>query len=590
MAGEALRQRRAPGAGHQAGPWLHAEPRLRAGADPAGTRRRDRTQSRRGRRGKPEERRAVPLLQRIDQDSLFVPPRPAAASRPSAAGQRSRASQAPRPRIRFRPRRSSRSRCRRACASACRFWCRCGSSPRAWIAAAGRATWSQRELERALAAWVDALAARRAERRPCSGTTWQPAAPSCCSTASTRCAVSEARDGADVYPARAAPERPRRRAPALGAAGNRMLLTSRPYGLDEAGSPASGWRARRSNRCPSRCSSFSSPRWFHTLGKPELAGQLLDAIARPRRLAPLVENPLLLTAVCVLYDNGGRLPEDRYELYKSIVERRAAQPLPGRCPRARAGPAAAGGDRLRHARGRAGRATRQTPAAEISWIETERLLADFAEQNPAFERGRGRAGGAARGAAEPLGPAGAAAGRARRLLPSELPGVPGRPADRARQRSDLDRLFRDARRRSPEWRPTLLFLFAAQIANRDPEWGLDLLARLAREPEAAPRSQANPAPAVLIAEALELCLAKGYRIPETVADRFRGLAVGAIEDEIELKARQAWVSRSAGSATRASSTCATRAPMSTYRPEPILTARRARRSRSRPRSGSAATR
>ena len=31
--------------------------------------------------------------------------------------------------------------------------------------------------------------------------------------------------------------------------------------------------------------------------------------------------------------------------------------------------------------------TRQTPAAEISWIEAERLLAHFAEQNPAYGRG-----------------------------------------------------------------------------------------------------------------------------------------------------------------------------------------------------------
>ena len=28
---------------------------------------------------------------------------------------------------------------------------------------------------------------------------------------------------------------------------------------------------------------------------------------------------MLLTALCVLYDSGGRLPEDRYDLYKSIV-------------------------------------------------------------------------------------------------------------------------------------------------------------------------------------------------------------------------------------------------------------------------------
>ena len=37
--------------------------------------------------------------------------------------------------------------------------------------------------------------------------------------------------------------------------------------------------------------------------------------------------------------------------------------------------------------GEPGAAPRQTPAAEISWVETERLLADFAEHNPAYGRG-----------------------------------------------------------------------------------------------------------------------------------------------------------------------------------------------------------
>ena len=84
-------------------------------------------------------------------------------------------------------------------------------------------------------------------------------------------------------------------------------------------------------------------------------------------------------------------------------------------------------------------APRQTPAAEISWVETERLLAHFAEQNPALWARRGRRGGPARGAPDPLRPAAAAAERAGRLLSSELSGVPRGPAHRARQRKTGDR-------------------------------------------------------------------------------------------------------------------------------------------------------
>jgi formylglycine-generating enzyme required for sulfatase activity len=50
---------------------------------------------------------------------------------------------------------------------------------------------------------------------------------------------------------------------------------------------------------------------------------------------------------------------------------------------------------------------------------------------------------------------------------------------------------------------------------------------------------ANPAPALFIAEALDLCFAKKYAIPEQLKETFRRLCLGAIEDEIALQARQA---------------------------------------------------
>ena len=50
--------------------------------------------------------------------------------------------------------------------------------------------------------------------------------------------------------------------------------------------------------------------------------------------------------------------------------------------------------------------------------------------------------------------------------------------------------------------------------------------------------KANPAPAVFVAAALELCLAKRYQIPEALAEAFRRLSLDAIENEVELQARQ----------------------------------------------------
>jgi hypothetical protein len=179
---------------------------------------------------------------------------------------------------------------------------------------------------------------------------------------------------------------------------------------------------------------------------------------------------------------------------------------------------------------------RVTPAAEISWVETERLLAAFAALNPALEKGQ----------------VDSALRREELLTRSGL--LLPRPNERAafyhlsfqeflaaqriaRVGDDLEAVFH-ARGPVAEWRPTLLFLFAAQIFNKDAEWGLGLLDRLIA---GLNRQMVKAAPglAVFIAEALELCLSKNYRVPENLAEAFCRLAREAIEDEVELRARQA---------------------------------------------------
>jgi hypothetical protein len=179
---------------------------------------------------------------------------------------------------------------------------------------------------------------------------------------------------------------------------------------------------------------------------------------------------------------------------------------------------------------------RRTPAAEISWIETERLLTDFAERNPAYGRGE----------------VDAAVQREELLTRSGL--LLPRPNERAafyhlsfQEFLAAQRIARRGERHvieaietrctTPEWRPTLLFLFAAQVFQMDPEWGLELLGRLVEGQDVA-AVNANPARAVFVAEALELCVAKRYQIPEALAERFHRLSLDAIEDEVELRSRQ----------------------------------------------------
>jgi hypothetical protein len=50
-------------------------------------------------------------------------------------------------------------------------------------------------------------------------------------------------------------------------------------------------------------------RWFHTLDKAELTAGLITSTADRDDPTPLAENPLLLTALCVIHGTGGRLPE-----------------------------------------------------------------------------------------------------------------------------------------------------------------------------------------------------------------------------------------------------------------------------------------
>ena len=400
----------------------------------------------------------------------------------------------------------------------------------------GQRTWLRSDLEQALAAWID-----RSPPPGLNGTLLREhlraGSAFLLLDGLDEVAVSEPRNGASVYPRELLLSGLADALPAWEAAGNRTLLTSRPYGVHEAGLSSLGLSQAPLEPLPRPLQALFVTRWFHTLGKPELAASLLEAMESRDDLAPLAENPMLLTAVCVLYDQGGRLPEDRYELYKSIVDSVLHSRYSGdareREPVLRRLEAIAYG---MHA-GEPGEVPRQNPAVEISWVETERLLVHFAERNPAYGRGE----------------VDAAVQREELLTHSGLL-LPG-PNDRAafyhlsfQEFLAAQRIARGSEKRVreviddrvavPEWRPALLFLFAAQIFNKDPEWGFDLLQQLLESQDRA-AVKAYPSTAVFVAEALELCLAKGYRAPEALAETFRRLSLSAIEDEIEVRARNA---------------------------------------------------
>ncbi|SUS08778.1 Sulphatase-modifying factor protein [Candidatus Defluviicoccus seviourii] len=396
----------------------------------------------------------------------------------------------------------------------------------------GGRTWHRGDLEDALATWADrleGLSAGTVKAHIKAGSAFLLL------DGLDEVPVSDTREGHAVFPRELLLSGLADALPEWLQAGNRILLTSRPYGLDEAGLHRLRLPQAPLEPLPRELQDLFVTRWFHTLGRPEKTEDLIATIRQRENLAPLVENPMLLTALCVLHESGGRLPEDRYELYKRIVnnvlfhrfhdEVRQREPARARLEAIALGMHVGDPD-----------SPRQSPVAEISYLEVEQLLRAFAKEDSSYERGR----------VEPVAQRDELLTRSGLLLPREnyraafyhLSVQEYLAAERIlRLEDDLWPIFRD-RSAVAEWRATLMFLFAGKIAGKSPRWGTDMLQRLLNEQERS-AVEANPWPAAFIAEALEMCLAKDYSVPEILKEGFRRLALNAIVDEVAVQARHA---------------------------------------------------
>jgi len=109
------------------------------------------------------------------------------------------------------------------------------------------------------------------------------------------------------------------------AVGNRVLVTSRPYGLSDIQRQRLGLPHAPLAELPGELQRLLVRRWFHCLRKDaaeaESAYEELwaDVEARPE-IAELAANPLLLTAICIVYGENRKLPQDEFDLYDRIVD------------------------------------------------------------------------------------------------------------------------------------------------------------------------------------------------------------------------------------------------------------------------------
>jgi len=326
--------------------------------------------------------------------------------------------------------------------------------------------------------------------------------------------------------------------PAWRDRGNRLLVTSRPYGLSAAEEALLGLPRAPLAPLPDELQRLFVARWFHTLGRAEESERLWRDIGQlSSHLADLVANPMMLTALCVIYEDRKQLPQDAYELYDRIVESvlgNRYQPNERQPVRARLEAIAHG----MHT-GEAQDEPRQDPLAEVGVGEIDQILRRFSAANPSTEGGylapaqRRNELLADSGLLLPRGPDHAAFHHLsiQEFLAAEF------HAHFDWDRARFEDLFR-RRGQVPKWRSTLTFLLGALAVRpyRSPEWGIKLLETLIGELDRA-AVKANPALAVLLAEALGIAQAKGFQIPPATRNQFQQICLAAIADEIAIDAR-----------------------------------------------------
>jgi formylglycine-generating enzyme required for sulfatase activity/energy-coupling factor transporter ATP-binding protein EcfA2 len=108
--------------------------------------------------------------------------------------------------------------------------------------------------------------------------------------------------------------------------GNRFLITGRPHGIAGRAMEQFGKYLREIEYLDDTKVNDFIRKWFRAVsGKATgladmTAEDMISDIKSHEHVSVFTQNPLLLAAVCVLYLAGGRIPEQRADLYDRIVE------------------------------------------------------------------------------------------------------------------------------------------------------------------------------------------------------------------------------------------------------------------------------
>lgn len=328
-----------------------------------------------------------------------------------------------------------------------------------------------------------------------------------------------------------------------GADGNRVLLTSRPYGLSPAevqklGLPSVGLAA-----IPDDLQNLFVRRWYAAVDPPrsvELSRDLWDHLSERQDdgIAEMRRNPMLLTAICVKFHEGKTLPKNVYDLYDAVIdvvvygrfrERHAEKRI-----RKRLSAIALG----MHT-GEAVRSPRATPAARVTHEEVCAILQRQAAEEPRAEAEENTASAEDKfdellTASGLLIPAGDKQAQFYHLSLQEF-----LAAERLRfhsvNRADIVRQTLQQRAGIPQWRRTLGYLFAADLRVREEHALNDYIAELRPHLDAS-RLRPNPEPALVLADAIEIAHANGLRVSDLEQDFFAACEA-ALATSFDPKAR-----------------------------------------------------
>jgi hypothetical protein len=319
--------------------------------------------------------------------------------------------------------------------------------------------------------------------------------------------------------------------------GNHVLVTSRPNGLSRHHVRALDLREARIEGLSPELQDLLVHRWFNVLSKDEseacATAQEMLAQVRSRDMEGLAANPMLLTAISVMFRNAKRLPQHKYELYSQMVNHVL-------CNRFASGTADATKQRARlsviafgmHTGSGLGAAW-TAPRAEVGNEDVDEILRSYVAGSHARD-------------VENTEPA-----QARETLLSHSGLLLPRQRERAgflhfsvQEFLAAERLFNIERLRLldifaergafAEWRNTLGFVFGKLLATSADAVDVGVEPFLTSLIGEAARRDQDLNLQVVTADCLEIFLAAGYHVREAAEEQFRRLCLAAIERETPL--------------------------------------------------------